>query len=157
MKPREVRDLHPRIAHWLDTHGLLYMHEYVSGGNSQIDFVSIQPSTGHVAIIEAKVLVTRYDKSQVNWYHQSFGVADASKLLFSLLPVSEDDIDVLEKHDIEVVHLSMDDPMARIRKLRETAYDFAEVFEATYNKPLKGHSTIIEYLARTFNEQEHTS
>ncbi len=147
----ELRDLHPRVAHWLDQEGLLYIHEYRSR-YGQIDFVSIHPSSGHVAIIEAKVQLTAGCARQVIEYRKAFGVPDASLLMFSLLPISDDDMNELEKRDIEAFYLSMDYPAARIRPFSETAESFVDVYEDFHDYPMQGRYPYIQRLAHTFYE-----
>lgn len=150
----EVHALHPRIAHWLNQEGLLYIHEHRAGGGCQIDFVSIHPPSGHVSIIEAKVQIDRYVMPQLNRYHERFGIESASKILFSLLPISDYDMDILEANGFEAFHLPISCPTAEILRLKDSLMPFADIFEATYNQPIQGWGSQIEYLQRTFVKRD---
>lgn len=53
----ESSELHTRVASWLTRRGILYIHEY----KNKPDFVTINPQTGEMALIECKVSMDEYE------------------------------------------------------------------------------------------------
>lgn len=136
-KPYEAWDLHPRVAYWLKDNGLLYLHEYhVYSGN--IDFLTIDPESGHVSIVECKMKIDElaWPVQQINGYHRAFGIKAASKILFSYYPVLDRHRAKLEDDGFELYITGEDAPFMPVDRRAVTIGPFSEAFEYHYGMTL---------------------
>lgn len=100
----EVKEIHPIVAALLKKAHWLYLHECVLDDNRRIDFVALNPRSGHIAIVECKIFVSSVSDlaRQVNHYHSQFGVPIAFKWVFIWQTPRDSTIHRLMKHDIQV-------------------------------------------------------
>lgn len=157
---QESYDLHWRVAHILTADGWLYVHEYRGEGRGQIDFIALNPVTGHIAIIECKVDMESVDQItyQVNRYHKTLGIESALKWVFTLAPISKKRSDALVERGIECSHIDRSIPLLQPLPAGYAMGKFNEAFIRVHRKqPLPHRHAIPERLSRTVRrlQEEH--
>lgn len=109
---KEVRDVHPRVAHILETTGWCYVHEYKPRIEGSIDFLAIRRDTHQLAIIECKRAIESLGDIifQVNHYARLISIKEALKVVFTLHPPSKEATRALKAESIMIYGLDMDTP-----------------------------------------------
>lgn len=112
----EYKEIHPRVAALLQKADWLYLHECVLDDNSRIDFVALNPRSGHIAIVECKTHVASVSSlaEQVNHYHRQFGAPIAYKWVFVWDTPMTRTVNRLMQHDIQVFDMENEPDVAPI-------------------------------------------
>jgi hypothetical protein len=141
MTMTETNDVHPRVAHWIVRSECLYLYEF-----KHMDFLTINPRTGEIRIIECKFKVgpAVYVVSQLNRYYDALGIASARKLCIAF-----GTLNMLQKAEFalnNVTPIMFPESMleAGIKRHRANMPAFDEVFKSFYGgKTINQH--MLEY------------
>lgn len=113
-KPKilECRDVHPRVAHALESSNWCYVHEYKPRIEGSIDFLAINRDTHQLAIIECKRRIESLGDVifQVNHYARLVSIKEAIKVVFTMRPPTKDVIRALKAENIVIYGVDMDMP-----------------------------------------------
>jgi hypothetical protein len=111
-KIRECRDVHPRVAHILETEGWCYVHEYKPRLEGSLDFLAIKRDTNQLAIIECKRAIESINDIiwQVNHYARLVSIKEAFKVVFTAHPPTKETIRALKAESIMIYGVDMDAP-----------------------------------------------
>lgn len=103
----EAKEVHPRVAALLQKDDWLFLHECRLDDGRRMDFLALNPRSGHVAIVECKIEITSSEDvaRQVNHYHSQLGFSDAFKWVFVWVMPSAKKIHGLMRHDIQVYEM----------------------------------------------------
>lgn len=125
----ETNDVHPRVAHWLTRSGCLYLYEFC-----RMDFLTINPRTGELRIIECKykfgpaVDVIK----QLNRYYDKLGIASARRLCIAFGTLSQVGKEEFALNDVTPIMFPESMPVTRIVRYKEGMTAFNEVFKKFY-------------------------
>jgi len=91
----ESQEIHPRVATWLNRRNFPYIHEY----RQRVDFLTINPQTGQVAIIECKqeINITSHVIHQINGYYRAVGIPSAERICITMTPLR-----LFQKEELEM-------------------------------------------------------
>ena len=130
----EAREIHPRVAALLQKADWLYLHECVLDDNRRVDFVALNPRSGHIAIVECKAAVTSVSSlaEQVNHYHQRFGAPDAFKWVFVWETPHNRTVVRLMEHHIQVFDMDSEPSVSPISA--SVGHKAKRIFWETFKK-----------------------
>lgn len=120
----EVKVVHPRMAHYFDSNGWSYLHEYQSSQWGIVDFLAIHRRSGTYCIVECKRDLSSLGLliDQLHRYKQILPTAQL--IAASLVEPTLHQTAKLTQNSIGHIRLSESLPMARVKSPSKTYDDF---------------------------------